>query len=202
MKKPALCCLFLLCMFAPAFAEPLKQGERDRALSELYASRKLFLDSVAGLSDAQWNFKPAPEVWSIAECAEHITLSEDLLMGVIQKALQGPAAPDKKAEVKGKDEAILKQVPDRSQKFKAPEALVPTHRWPTQQALIERFKESRDHTLDYVRSTQDDLRSHFTPHPVMGTLDAYQWLLLLSAHTQRHTAQLNEVKQNPGFPKE
>jgi hypothetical protein len=53
-----------------------------------------------------------------------------------------------------------------------------------------------------VRDTQDDLRGHFFDHPVLKTLDTYQWILLLSAHSQRHTAQLNEVKANPNFPKE
>src|SRR5947209_6162535 len=59
---------------ATAFAAPLDQGERDRAMSHLHATRKMFLDSVAGLSDTQWNFKPAPERWSVAECAEHIAV--------------------------------------------------------------------------------------------------------------------------------
>src|SRR5260370_25583730 len=54
------------------FAEPLTQSERDKALSHFHATRKLLLDSVAGLSYAQWNFKPAPERWSIARCADHI----------------------------------------------------------------------------------------------------------------------------------
>ena len=190
-----------LIALAPSFGQTLTQGERDRALSELYAGRKMFLDSVAGLSDAQWNFKPAPEVWSIAECAEHIALSEDLIFGGVTKIMATPAEPGKRALVKGRDEMILKGVVDRSQKFKAPEPLVPTHRWPTQAALIAHFKESRDHTLDYVRTTEDALRVHFMDHPVLKTMDGYQWILLLSAHTERHTAQLNEVKQNPGYPK-
>ena len=51
----------------------------------------------------------------------------------------------------------------------APEMLVPAHRWPTQAALIEHFKQSRDRTLDYIRTTQDDLRNHFSQHPVFKT---------------------------------
>ena len=190
-----------LALLAPAFGQTLTQGERDRALSELYAGRKMFLDSIAGVTDAQWNFKPAPDVWSIAECAEHITLSEDLIFGMVSKVMASPAEPEKAGQVKGRDEMILKGVVDRSQKFKAPEPLVPTHRWPTQAAMIAHFKESRDRTLDYVRTTPDALRVHFMDHPVLKTMDAYQWILLLAAHTERHTAQLNEVKQNPNYPK-
>lgn len=190
-----------LAMVVPCLADSLTPDERNRAMSELHASRKGFLDSVAGLSEAQWNFKPDPEVWSIAECAEHIAVSEDKMFELIGKMMKSPADPSKKQEAQGKDEIVLKAVPDRSQKFKAPEMLVPTHRWPTQTALIDHFKESRDRTIAYIRDTPEDLRSHFLPHPVLKTLDAYQWVLLISAHTQRHTAQLNEVKTNPNFPK-
>ena len=198
--------LFLLLSLLPAAshtvrAEPLTQGERDRALSELYASRKRFLDAIAGLSDAQWKFKADPAKWSIAECAEHITVSEDFIFGVVAKLMKSPADPSKREQTKGKDEVVLRSVVDRSRKFQAPEPIVPANRWPDRQALVDHFIESRDHTLDYVRSTPDDLREHFGPHRAMGMLDAYQWILLLSAHTQRHTAQIDEVKANASYPR-
>jgi uncharacterized damage-inducible protein DinB len=199
MKKP-ICLLTLTLALAPAFAATLTQAERDRAIAELTASRQQFLDSVAGLSPAQWNFKPDEKTWSVAECAEHIAVSEDVLLGSIAKTVQGPVDPDKKSVVT--DEFILKAVVDRTQKFQAPEVLRPTHRFATPQETIDHFKQSREHTIAYVRDTQDDLRDHFFDHPVLKTMDTYQWILLLSAHSQRHTAQLNEVKANPNFPKE
>src|SRR5258705_6386145 len=108
---------------AAAFAEPLTQSYRDKAMSHFHATRKVFLDSVAGLSNAQWNFKPGPERWSIAECAEHIAVSEDQLFELIQQMVKSPPAPEKKAAAQGKDEMILRVLPDRSVKAKAPEIL-------------------------------------------------------------------------------
>ena len=201
MKKLFL--LLALASFAvPASPQTLTQVERERAMSELHATRKLFLDSIAGLSEAQWNFKPSPEVWSAAECAEHIALSEDRLYELVtQKLMKAPAEPEKKAEVVGKDELILEKTIDRSQKFQAPEMLRPTHQWPSRDDLIAHFKQSRDRTVAYVESTQDNLREHFVPHPAFKLLDGYQWILLISAHSHRHTLQIEEVKANPGFPK-
>src|SRR5437899_3022573 len=152
---------------ATAFAAPLEQGERDQAMSHLHATRKVFLDSVASLSDAQWNFKPAPERWSIAECAEHIAVSDDGLFELIQQVMKSPAAPEKKAEVRGKDEMILRSVPDRSVKAQAPEFLQPKHRWPDHADLIAHFKQSRDRNIAYMQTTDDDLRSHFMNHPLL-----------------------------------
>ncbi len=63
-------------------AAPMTQDERNRALSEFHASRKMFLDATEGLSAAQWNFKPDAGAWSVAECAEHIAISEDAFRDV------------------------------------------------------------------------------------------------------------------------
>jgi hypothetical protein len=38
-------------------------------------------------------------------------------------------------------------------------------------------------------------------HPMLKTIDAYQVMLLLSAHCERHTAQIDEVKADPHYPK-
>jgi hypothetical protein len=65
----------------PLFAEPISKGDREFGLSALHASRKMFLDAVAGLSDARLNFKPVPGRRSIAEVAEHVTLSERFIFG-------------------------------------------------------------------------------------------------------------------------
>ena len=181
-------------------AATLQRGERDRAMSSLHASRKQFLDSISGLSEAQWNFKPDEKTWSVAEVAEHIAISEDTLWGMIEKQML--PSPAKSVDLKANDEAIMKGVTDRSKKFQAPEMLVPTHRWKTREELTAHFKASRDKLIAYVDTTSDDLRSHTAPHPVFKELDAYQWILLISGHSERHTMQILEVKANPGFPKQ
>ena len=181
----------------------LSAEEREAALKHLQATHDAFLQSISGLSEKQWKFKPAPDRWSVAEVAEHIAVSESAILGLVQKQfLASPAAPDKRAEVKGKDELILTAVPDRSHKAQAPEFLKPTNRWATQAELTKAFEDERKTTMDYVKTTNDDLRDHFGPHPVFGTLDAYQWILLISAHSERHTKQIAEVKADPNFPKE
>lgn len=188
---------------APTQGSPLTPQEREAALKQFETTRDNFLKSVAGLSEKQWTFKPAPDRWSVAEVSEHITVSESVLLGLVQKQLMSsPAAPDKRDQVKGKDELILEKVPDRSHKVQAPEILRPTGRWATEAEVVKTFETERAATMDYVRTTNDDLRDHFFDHPALGTLDGYQWLLLISAHSARHTAQIEEVKADPNFPKE
>jgi uncharacterized damage-inducible protein DinB len=181
----------------------LTAQERESALKQFQNTRDNFLKSIAGLSPKQWTFKPAPDRWSVAEVAEHITVAESGIFGLVQKQMMSsPATPEKREQVRGKDEIVLEKVPDRSHKAQAPEFLRPTGRWATEADLTKAFEASRAATMDYVRTTNDDLRDHFLDHPVLGTLDGYQWLLLISAHSARHTAQIEEVKADPTFPKE
>ena len=187
---------------APA-AKTLTPEEREVALKSLQATRDAFLKSIAGLSEQQWKFKPAPDRWSVAEVSEHIAISESTLLGLVQgKIMASPAAPEKRADDKFTDQQILAMIPDRSHKAQAPEFLKPTNRWATREELVAAFEKRRSATIDYVRSTNDDLRDHFGLHPTLGTLDAYQWILLISAHSERHTKQIEEVKADPNFPKE
>jgi hypothetical protein len=188
--------------WAQSVSPTLTPEERESALKSFQTTRDNFLKSIAGLSQKQWTFKPGPDRWSVAEVAEHITVSESSLSGLVeQKIMMSPAAPEKREQVKGKDEMILQRVPDRSHKAQAPEFLRPTGRWTTEADLTKAFEESRKATIDYIRTTNDDLRDHFFDHPVFGTLDGYQWLLLISSHSARHTAQIEEVKADPNFPK-
>lgn len=184
-------------------ATSLSNEERELALKSLQATHDAFLKSIAGLSEKQWRFKPAPDRWSVAEVSEHIAVAESSIFGFVQKQIMmSPATPEKRAEVAGKDEVILSRVPDRSRKAQAPEFLKPTNRWATEADVVKAFEESRKATMDYVRTTNDDLRDHFGPHPLLGPMDAYQWILLISAHSERHTKQIEEVKADPNFPKE
>lgn len=181
----------------------LTAQEREKAVKYLKKTREKFLASIKNLSDAQWNFKPAPERWSIAEVAEHIGIAEQTILGMVQtRIMKSPAAPEMRTEAKGKDEIILKLIPDRAAgKAQAPEILKPVGKWATKKLLVKDFGTSRAATISYVSDTNDALRDHFSPHPVLKTIDAYQWLLFLAAHSERHTEQILEVKADANFPK-
>jgi hypothetical protein len=36
--------------------------------------------------------------------------------------------------------------------------------------------------------------------PAGGKWDAYEFILMIAAHSERHTRQIEEVKTNPGYP--
>ena len=195
--------LTLFLIAAPLFATgngAMTDDERAFLVQQLEESKKNLLDSISGLSAAQWKFKPAPDVWSVAECAEHIILSEDLLSGFAQKALQNPAVPRLGSATPEADRKLVERVEDRSKKATAPAPLVPSGHFSTPEDAVRAFTEKRDRNIAYAKSTDDALRVHVTQSPA-GSMDAYQFLLLMAAHSARHTAQIREVESNPNYPK-
>jgi hypothetical protein len=186
---------------AAAKAQDVSQAEKDRALQYLESTKKGVLDATKGLSDAQWNFKSAPDRWSVAEVMEHLAAAEDMLRGLMQEqVMKTPPVPVRDAEeTKKADDAVLAMVPDRSHKVQAPEPLKPTNRFGSPAAAQKHFVESRATTEDYLKSTAG-LRAHQGDSP-LGKLDGYEWVLLIAAHSDRHTKQMLEVKADPSFPK-
>jgi len=201
LTKPiaALAVLAFTLSVAPAYAQPLTQQERDSLVKHLGQTRQAFLDSISGLSDAQWTFKAGPDRWSIAEVAEHIAISETTIRRLLtDQIMKGPAVPRNPDSIP--DEKLLASLLDRTSKFQAPEMLKPANRWATRDALTKDFLAAREQTATYVKTTTDDLHGHSGPHPVFKMLDGYQWVLLLSGHSARHTAQIEEVKTSAGYP--
>src|SRR6266566_4908758 len=160
--------LLLMAGATAASAQEVTQVEKDKALQYLETTKKNVLEATKGLSEAQWNFKPAP-------------------------------AGEPGRDVKKTDEAVLAMVPDRTNKAQAPEPLVPTNRFGSPDGSIKHFVESRATTEDFLK-TATGMRDHVADSP-LGKLDGYEFVLLIAAHSERHTKQINEVKADPDFPK-
>jgi hypothetical protein len=175
------------------------QTEKEKALQYLEMTKKNVLEATKGLSEAQWNFKPAPDRWSIAEIAEHLILSEDLLFKEEREMLKSAAVAERAHDI-GKDAQILKREVDRSVKATAPADLTPSGRYKTPAEAAQAFKERRDRIIKYVETTPDDLRSHVSGEGADAT-DAYDSLIVIAGHTERHVAQIDDVKVEAGYPR-
>lgn len=191
----------LICFSFTTADTKLNSKEKKSAINYFKETQKDLLKEIKGLSETQLNWKPADSVWSIANCVEHITLSEKNLFGWAMSTLKEPANPAKRTELKHDDEAIKKMIADRSFKAKAPEGFRPTGEFGNTTNTLDTFKVRRAALISYMKKTNDDLRNHFATTP-LGLVDTYQVLLFLSAHSRRHTLQIAELKAMPGFPRE
>ncbi len=199
-KLLSLIVLLLLAGFSP-YPPKLTEAEREAAAAELTKTRDRLLSITDGLSDEQLGYKISPDSWSVAECIEHIAVSESNLDQMLQGALKEKADPARRVEVQLSDEQVLAMIADRSNKVKTPEAFEPSGKFGSVEATLEAFETARQAHIDYVITTGDDLRNHYAKTPV-GTVDAYQVLMFISAHTERHIRQIEEVMANADFPME
>jgi hypothetical protein len=181
-------------------AAQLSQQDRQALLKDLEGSRAKFLEAIADVkTEAQWNYKPAPDRWSVGECAAHIIAAEEYFRQNIAAALKSPASTPPANAAAG-DGVIAKMVRDRSQRFTAPTAIEPTGKVVPKAQAIKDFEATRAKSLEYVKTTKDALRDHSAGQPPQQ-MSAYQLVLMMSGHTERHTAQLLEVKATAGYPK-
>jgi hypothetical protein len=200
MKRNLVLLGLILCVGSILQAQTLSAADREKAVQYLESTKQGVLDATSGLSDAQWNFKPAPDRWSVAQVVEHIAAGEDLIRGMV--TTQVMSAPPRAAgeDVAALDQMVVTAIPDRSQKKQAPEPLVPTNRYGSPQGSLKHFEETRQQTMDFLKS-HDDLRAHAVDSPLGKKLDGYEWVLFIAGHSERHTKQINEVKADPNFPK-
>jgi uncharacterized damage-inducible protein DinB len=178
----------------------MKKPEREFLLLHLAENRERLLEAVDGLGKEQQRFRPAPGRWSVADCVEHVSIVEKLVLKNIQRVVTLTPEPQTRASVA--DHVMLTEVSNRSARCPAPPEAMPSKRWTDFEELLRQFESWRERSLRFAAVTQADLRIHFFEHPRLGELDCYQWILFLGAHSDRHVLQIEEVIGDPGFPHE
>jgi hypothetical protein len=176
--------------------------ERTKVMNWMEESRQEFLAAIDGVTAEQWKWKSAPERWSVGETAEHIVLAEAALFANVQKAISSPPNPDWEEKTKGKTEFIERVMAPRLGKATAPDPIVPQGKL-TQTEVRERFLKQRVQIEKFAQETTVELKQYTVEHPfaVFNTLNAYQWLIYIPLHTERHDKQIAEVKATAGYPK-
>jgi uncharacterized damage-inducible protein DinB len=183
----------------------LTDAERAELLELLDSSARDLLALIENASDEQWRWKPAPERWSIGECAEHIVLSERLLYGTALQALETPVDPEWATKTQGKTEFLKRVMPNRNPGgvggARAPQEIEPVHGL-TRDEVLRRFNESRAEIRSFAENLDAPAKQHVVAHPfpAFGSLNAYDWLIYVPLHTVRHSRQIVEVQQTAGYP--
>ena len=177
----------------------LTDADREMAVKELTKTQERLTTTVEGLSDEQLDFKPTPESWSVAECVEHLAISEGMIWGMLEGALKTPADASKRDSVQMADEKLMAMISSRDQKVKTGEAFEPSGKFGSHEETVKAFTDKRGEHIEYLKTTEDDLRNHYSQSP-FGTLDGVQIALFMSGHTERHVKQMEEVIAHDDFP--
>lgn len=191
---------------ALAGAPALTPEEIDRAKRFLQQTHDELVAATRGLSEAQWKFKPAADRWSIAEIVEHVATVHSVVVGPVSQRLAEAPAPPRERDYRRADSLVIEGFPNRTARFKGPDALQPAGRVTPAESL-EALAQGNAELLRRLENAPD-LRGHAIDSAPMKaisngeyeTMDGYQWILAAAGHAARHTGQILEVKAEPGFP--
>jgi hypothetical protein len=173
-------------------ATPLTAVERQRLVSHLEMTAGWLNDEVSALSPAQLSFRRAPGTWTILEVLDHLNVTGNIYWLDLQAAVKAPTG--RKTTMTDVD--LLWYGIDRTNREQAIPSEIPKGLQDIKAGLAA-YRAHHARLLEYVRTTQDDLRAHYVERQ---RCDAYQWALLISTHAQRHVLQIREIKADPKFP--
>jgi hypothetical protein len=175
-------------------AEPPTPLERQRLVAHFEMTESWLTDEVSNLSDEQVHFRPGPNSWNILDCVEHLVLSEPNYWSTLKTTMAGRAS---RKESPSEDVDRMWYGIDRTERASTGPSQVPKGRFTQMAPALTEFRGLRATMLNYVRTSQEDWRHHLVPE---WDRDVYQWLLMISAHSQRHILQIREIKHAANFP--
>ena len=174
-------------------ATPMTAGDRQRVLAHFEMTEAWLTSELAGLSDAQLTFKMTPESWNIKEVVEHLAIAEPQYWTQLQDSLSQPSGYKSEST----DAAILWYGIDRTNRSTTGDARVPKGQFKTAADAFASFRKLRGTMTSFAKETQEDLRGRQLKG---GKMDVYQWLLMISTHSQRHIMQIREIKAHASYP--
>jgi hypothetical protein len=153
--------------------------------------------AVEAVTPARRSERPAPDRWSVAEVLEHLAMVENAVLKACGRQLA--AAREAGLPPETETSPILESLPparvaNRERAWIAPDRLMPKG-MDASDAWRE-VETARERLLEFIRSSDGLALGQVSfPHPVLGTLNLYQWLLFAAGHHARHAAQIREIAQ-------
>lgn len=168
-------------------------------------ARELF----GNLSEAQLNWQPNAESWSVGACLEHLIKTNDEMLGAAQSHIDGT---HKKTILErlalGSNyfgNYILKAVqPENKSKGKAPKVFRPIAS-NVSADVVERFVANQQKIIELMKASDKlDLEKTIVTSPAASfvTYSLFNAYKIVVTHERRHFRQAQNVMKLPEFPKE
>jgi hypothetical protein len=162
-------------------------------LDERRADLRAAVDTVpAELRDKQ----PGADRWSVAQVLDHLTIIDRrIAIGLrtwIAEAQAIGLGPETDTS------SVLNTIPaerivDRTRKVEAPAEIRPNTGVDAETAWAQLQKARGDLRAAFLTGDGQALAEVIKPHPVLGPINIYQWVLFSASHEARHTLQVREI---------
>jgi len=192
-------------------AEELRELRPDRAelMAELTRLAFEVKQLAEPLDDAQFNWRPKPEAWSVAQCLDHLVRVNRAYLDALESAADegrrrgemgdAPLAPGRLGAW------FIRQLePPPKRKLPTVKRGVPAERC-IKAATLVAFGGEQQRLIGLVRATSDlDCNAIRFSNPLAFGLRAFSLatgLLVLAAHERRHLWQARQIVGHDGFPR-
>jgi hypothetical protein len=160
----------------------------------LIESRDRLIQLCRGLSPEKTAVRLSDAAWTIAEIVEHLAITErGSMVGVKRSLGQAEAAQELLAQTTDKTNLIQARIPTVVRKVVAPEFVQPSGRFKDWPSPLIAFEQERANTIAMEAAADSAYDNRVMPHPILGPLTLRQWFYFTSAHTERHTKQIEEI---------
>lgn len=165
------------------------------------AATARFTAEAATINEAQAAFRPADDEWTIGEIVEHVNIVNGGFLRITHKLLRQAEADPKPAPADlNLGGVIVGENGDQAPKFQAPEMVRPKGGVAIADSIVGLRNTIAGFSEIQPRLEAADLSEQAFPHPAAGPLSAYQWMILLAEHSNRHLGQIGRIKAADGFP--
>ena len=180
-----------------AAAQPVFREHKrlDELILELAASRRELLQAVEEAPEWLREERSREGGWTLSQILEHLSVVESgsgRLMGRMLREVREHAVEETSSEsVLNSLDRFSLPVPSR--RVVAPNFTEPVEGISIEESL-QRLKASRERLLQALESVRGlSLSVASAPHPLMGQLDGYGWLLATAQHERRHIFQIRQL---------
>jgi hypothetical protein len=165
-------------------------------LTYVAEARARVLEAAARFDQEALDRRPSPDAWSPGEILAHLALLDAAVTRILDRQVASARGdgigPDPS------DQSLLAsldafELEETVVKIQTPGSFVPT-RGLSREKLLADLADSRAAFLAAAeRARGVDLSRLQFPHPALGRLDMYQWVLFLGKHDLRHLHQMERA---------
>jgi hypothetical protein len=160
------------------------------------AQRTTLLVAVSTVPEALRDARIDTGVWSIAEVLEHLHRVESGIARLLARTIERGrrvGIPEERETGSLLESLDAYDLTRRDRRLVAPDPVAPRGEYTAAQALAA-LGLSREALLAAIRSGDGLALGGLTfSHPLLGSLDLYQWILFVGQHEARHAAQIAEL---------
>lgn len=168
----------------------------EEVLSYLDSQRAALSEVVELVPIGMRNQSPGPGRWSVAQVLQHLVIIEKRIGMGMTKWVGDARAEGLGPEVETSsvlNSLDLALIADRSRRRNAPDEVAPKGDLDAASAWTALEQTRAALRAGVVPGDGLALSEVIQPHPVLGPINLYQWLLFVGAHEARHTGQVREI---------